>query len=265
MSLTVAGMFASTLTSRPALAHDFWIEPSTYRPAPGQRVTLRHRVGSSFLGDAVPRDESLLVRFVTAGGDGVQPVPGVHGLDPAGIAQAPAAGTLVVAYESRGSVTEMTPEKLAQYVEEEQIADQLPARWETTWRRRPLVRDRLSRAVKTLLVVRNGDSGGYDRVVGLPLELVPLADPAKLLPGGTLPVTLLWQGKPAPGIHVIALSRVDPRQPIVARTDAAGGARLVLPRGGEWLLKAVKILPAGGPDADFASVWTSLTFTTGAL
>jgi hypothetical protein len=259
-----AALVAAALASPPAaFAHDFWIEPSTYRPAPSQRVTLRHRVGNSFLGDPVPRDESLLVLFVAVDRDGSQPVPGVHGVDPAGIAQAPAGGTLVVAYQSGDSVAEMTPDWLARYVEEEQIAAQLPARWESAWRGRPLLRDRFSRAVKTLLVVRGGDSGGFDRVVGLPLELVPLADPARLVPGGALPVRLLWQGKPAAGIQVIALSRVDPSKPIGARTDAAGGVTLVLPRAGEWLLKAVKILPDGGAGADFASVWTSLTFATG--
>lgn len=244
----------------PASAHDFWIEPSTYRPEPLQRVTLRHRVGTHFLGDPVPRDEDLLVRFVSLSRNGELRVPGVHGMDPAGIAQAPESGTLVVAYESRGSVAELTPDKMARYVEDEGVASQLPAGWQG----KPLLRDRFARSVKSLLVVRGGGSAGFDRVAGLPLELVPLADPAALAAGGALPVRLLWQGKPMPDVQVAALSRLDPSKPLVARTDADGRVTFTLPRTGEWLVKAVKILPAAAGDgADFASVWASLTFVAG--
>src|SRR5688572_28382377 len=187
---------ASAAVVSPVAAHDFWIEPSTYRPEPLQRMTLRHRVGDHFLGDPVPRDEGLLVRFTTLGGDGEKRVPGVHGVDPAGIAQAPETGTLVVAYQSRGSVAELPPDKMARYAEEEGIAAQLPAGWQ----RKPLLRDSFARSVKSLLVVRGRSSAGFDRVAGLPLELVPLVDPARLAAGGALPVRLLWQGKPVAGI-----------------------------------------------------------------
>jgi uncharacterized GH25 family protein len=222
-------------------------------------VTVRHRVGTSFLGDPVARDPSLLLRFVAVSDEGTQAVPGVPGADPAGIAQAPQAGTLVIAYLSRFSTAELTPDKMALFAEQEGVASELPPGWQT----RPLVHDRFARSVKSLLVVAGGSGAGWDRVVGLPLELVPLVDPGSLSAGGSLPVRLLWQGKGVAGIQVAALSRLDPSRPIVARTDAEGRATLPLPRGGEWLVKAVKILPAGGPDADFASLWTSLTFTAG--
>jgi uncharacterized GH25 family protein len=264
MRLVRAAAFAaiaigSLLAAVPAAAHDFWIEPSTYRPAPLQRLTLRHRVGSHFLGDPVPRDEGLLVRFAAIAGDGERRVPGVHGRDPAGIAQAPESGTLVVAYESRGTVAEMTPDKLALYAQEEGVASQLPAGWQG----KAAMRDRFSRSVKSLLVVGGTGSAGFDRVAGLPLELVPLVDPTTLAAGGTLPLRLLWQGKPVAGIQVAALSRLDPAKPLLARSDGEGRVAFQLPRTGEWLVKAVKIVPASGPGADFGSVWATLTFVAG--
>jgi uncharacterized GH25 family protein len=111
--------------------------------------------------------------------------------------------------------------------------------------------------------VRGGGSAGFDRVVGLPLELVPLADPTTLVPGSTLPLRLAWQGKPVAGIQVAAISRLDPKHPLAARTDAGGNVAFTLPRGGEWLIKAVKIAPSKDAGADFESVWTSLTFSVG--
>lgn len=251
---------ALVLTTAPSAAHDFWIEPSTYRPQPLQRLALRHRVGNHFLGDLVPRDETLLVRFVAVGSEGEQPVPGLHGRDPAGIAQAPErGGSFVIGYQSRGSVAEMDAKKMAAFVDEEGVADQVPAGWQS----KALVRDRFTRSVKSLLVVRGGGGAGFDRVVGLPLELVPLVDPATLGGGGNLAVRLLFEGKPAAGIQVAALSRLDPAKPLVARTDADGRVTFTLLRGGEWLVKAVKIVPAGDPGADFGSVWATLTFVAG--
>jgi uncharacterized GH25 family protein len=247
------------LAAVPARGHDFWIEPSTYRPAPGQLVTLRHRVGQSFLGDPVPRDPELLLRFVTVGSDGEQRVPGVDGVDPAGLARAPEQGTLVVGYESRGSLVELDAGKLALYADQEGVGRQLPAGWQS----RTIMKDRFARSVKSLLVPAGASSAGFDRVIGLPLELVPLADPASLVAGGPLPLRLLWKGRPAVNMQVTALSRLDPAHPIAARTGGDGRVELVLPRGGEWLVKAVKILPASDRTVDFESVWSSLTFRTG--
>jgi len=252
----------SLVAASPLLAHDFWLEPSSYRPDSGQRVTVRARVGMSFVGDPVPRDEDLLVRFVAVTSEGELPVPGVHGRDPAGIAWARGTGSVQIAYESRPSLAELTPDKLQIYVEQEGLASQLSASAQHALAGR-VVHDRFARSVKTMLVIKGGAGQGFDRILGLPLELVPLVDPTTLATGGALPVRLLYQGKPLAGVQVSALSRLDPLHPVLARSDASGLATLVLPRGGEWLLKAVRVTPApAASGADLDSLWTSLTFRT---
>src|SRR5262249_3290073 len=107
------------LASAPLRAHDFWLEPSSYRPAPSQRIAVRARAGMGSLGAPVPADEDRLPRFVAVGSEGEPPVPGISGFDPAGIAQARGSGTLVIAYQSRGSLAELPPEKTALYVQQE--------------------------------------------------------------------------------------------------------------------------------------------------
>ena len=147
------------------------------------------------------------------------------------------------------------------YVEEEALAGQLGGALARL--ARSPVRDRFARAVKSLVVVAGGGSAGFDRRVGLSLELVPLADPAALRGVGVLPVRLLHQGRPLAGVRVSALSRLDPLRPVHEWTDAAGEARLQLPHGGEWLVKAVRVRPAAAQSgADLDSLWTSLTFRT---
>src|SRR5206468_2944067 len=69
-----------------ASAHDFWIEPSTFHPAIGDRVTAALRVGQKLAGDPLPNIPPLIDRFVLRGSSGERAVVGRAGADPAGIA-----------------------------------------------------------------------------------------------------------------------------------------------------------------------------------
>ena len=71
-----AGLLLWLLTAPALLAHNFWIETSTFTPLPGQRLSVRLRVGQELQGDPVPRDPSLMKRFVAVGPSGETPVPG---------------------------------------------------------------------------------------------------------------------------------------------------------------------------------------------
>jgi hypothetical protein len=254
----------------PAAGHDFWIEPSTYTPAAGELVALRHRVGEHFLGDAVPRDPSLLRLFAVFAADGERPVAGRGvpgrcvpergGGDPAGYLRATSGdGALLVAYEGDVTEVDLSADKLVTYLAEEGLEPTLAER-----RRRGLTggaRDAFSRHVKSLLHGPAGGGAGFDRVVGLALELVPERDPGGLRGGGALPVRLLFAGQPLAGARVTAIPRLRPHEVVQARTDARGGVTLPLATG-EWLVKAVHLVPQPGGRAGSAyrSYWASLTF-----
>jgi hypothetical protein len=250
-------LVTALLVPGPLWAHDFWIEPSTFRPAPGERVTLQLRVGQRVVGDALPRDPGRLVRFVALDAGGERPVPGVAGTEPAGILEAGGGGAVLVGYEGRGAVAALTPEAMAHYVEEEGLATQLPEGW-----RPRAATDAFSRSAKALVAV-GGSAAGFDRRLGLPLELVPEVDPTALGGGGELPVVLLERGRPVAGVTVTALSWDDPVHPVRAVTDRDGRALLRLSRGGAWLVKAVRFTAAPvGAAENYRSVWASLTFET---
>ena len=59
--------FGLVVSAGNALAHDFWIEPSSLAPASGQVVTVRLLVGERFSGELVARPpaESLHVTLST--------------------------------------------------------------------------------------------------------------------------------------------------------------------------------------------------------
>jgi uncharacterized GH25 family protein len=251
----------------PALqAHNFWIELSTFTPAAGQRVILRLRVGQELKGDPVPRDPSLIKRFVMVGPAGEAPIPGVPNTEPAGFPVFPAPGLYTVVYDSSRYAVALAAAKFEAYLKEEGL-EKIVALRARQGKSAAAAKEVFSRCAKALVAVGGASSRdpGYDRVLGQRLELVAEKNPYALAGGGELPVRLLYEGKPLAGALVMALQRDRPDNlpgKVMARTDARGRVTLKLDRPGFWLVKAVNMIPAP-PDAgaDWESFWASLTLT----
>lgn len=259
-ALAVFLVFASALVSASALrAHDLWIEPSSFRPVESQLFAVRLRVGEAFRGEPVPRDEKRTERFVAVGPVGEIFLNGTEGTDPAGFAVLPKSGTWVLVYDSNHATSELEGPKFEAYLAEEgleRISELRAQRGQTAARGREIY----SRCAKSLVVVGEGPAEGFDRTVGLPLELVPEASPAGLPVNTELPVALLFRGKPLAGALVVAVPREKPDAKVSGRTDADGRVRLRLDHAGDWLIKAVHMEPAPADSgADWESFWASLT------
>jgi len=259
---------ALLLLLSPALrAHDFWIEPSAFAPAPGQRISLRLKVGQGFRGDPLPRSPALIERFDTVGAGGTLPVIGFAGREPAGYAAFPAPGFYWIVYGSTQELVELAGPKFEAYLAQEglEAISTLRAKRGQTGAG---AKERFFRCAKAAIAVGAGGAagggGGFDSVLGLTLELVPEADPTALKPGGELPLRLLYRGKPLAGALVTALPRDHPEAGVSARSDARGQVRLRLGASGAWLVKTVHMIPApAGAEADWESYWASLTFDNG--
>ena len=246
------------LISGPVLAHDFWIEPSTFRPAPGGRVAVRLRVGQGLQGDPVPREPQRIERFAAVDGKGETGVPGVPGMDPAGFVSPSSPGLLWIVYDSSHESVQLDSAKFDSYLGEEGLE-------RIRKLRKPgPVKEIYSRCAKSLLSVGAGTAGpgtGFDRVLGLELELVAEKNPYALKPGEDLPLRLLYKGKPLDGALLVAVPKGAPDARASARSDRHGKAALRLDRPGLWLVKAVHMVPAPkGSGADWESLWASLTF-----
>lgn len=257
--LLLAACLALTHMAPMAFAHDLWIEASPRRAGQGMPIKLRLWVGQDFKGEPLPRNESLIQKFTMVGPEGERAVIGQDGGDPAGFVKAESQGLHTVVYLSRFSMVELEGAKFESYLKDEgleAIAKVRARKHETT---KP-AKDSFLRCAKAILPIGEGSHAGFDRVFGLPLELVAEADP--ISGAGPLPVRLLWQGKPLKGALVVAFSQANPQQKIRVRTDPAGRVRLPIAGGGPWLIKCVHMQPAAGGTlgAGWESYWASLTF-----
>lgn len=256
----VLGAAPALVLVQPAAAHDFWIEPSSFRPAAGTTVSVRLWVGERLEGDPVPRSFGRIERFVWRGPSGEAPIDGVEGADPAGLLRVPRRGLLTIAYRGRRSAITLAPAKFDAYLAEEGLDRVLHHRRQRGDAGRE-GREVFSRCAKALIQVEGSRGGGSDQPLGLTLELVAETNPYRLRAGEDLTVRLLYEGRPLAGARLAAVSRTSPDQTIVERTDPEGRARLHLDRPGMWLIKAVHMVEAPrGLDAEWESLWASLTF-----
>jgi uncharacterized GH25 family protein len=251
-------VLALAVTAAPA--HDFWILPSSFLPAPGLLVSARLFVGIAWQGELVPRSNDRIVRFALVAPTGEeQPLVGVDGTDPAGFARPQAPGIQTMVYQTNAAVIDLPADKIETYIEEEGLEPFLVLKDEE---KAAGIKDHYARCAKSLLLVGKADktTKGFDRKLGLPLELIADVNPYLLAKGRKLPLRLLRDGKPIANVLVTAIQRDAPAQSKVsARTDAKGKVVLALSRPGVWLVKAVHIARADAP-GEWNSLWASLTF-----
>ncbi len=246
---------AAALLGAGAHAHDFWIEPTNFRPARGATVAVSLRVGEQFVGDPVLRTESTIERFVVRQGGQDAEMSGVEGADPAGWFVADGNGA-VVAYESRPSPVELPAARFEEYLRRYGLDWVSAARAREGERDEP-GRERFSRCAKALLAGPHA-SGAASRPLGLRYEIVPTGDPSF---SSSFRGRVLYEGEPVSGALVTAVLRDDPYHGVRTRSDATGAFAFPLRRPGMWLITSVLMREAPFYSAaDWESFWASLTF-----
>ncbi|MGE7368561.1 DUF4198 domain-containing protein [Neorhizobium sp. NPDC001467] len=252
----LAGLSLVTSVER-AGAHDFWIEPSSFRPGHGQAISIDLKVGEMFVGDSIPRRSEAIERFSVVEADRTVPVAGSEGVVPAGMASPAAGQPAIVVYDGGGGTTSLDAVRFEAYLRAHGLEWVVEGRARAGETDRP-VRERFRRHAKALLG-HGGQASIFGMVLDQTLELVPVGDPTRAGPS-QVELMVRWRGAPLVGCLVLARSRDNPAKALSARSDAQG--HLTLPLGhGIWLLQAVWMERGGWfSDADWHSEWASLTF-----
>jgi len=240
-----------------ASAHEFWLEPTAFSAPVGGPIGIYVCNGSGFEGWSLPRDPRRIEEFVAVGPDGSHPVVGLDGSEPAGIVRLTGPGSYVLAYRSNRAMTVQPDEKFDAYLREKGL-DAVLATRNKERHGGGRVRESYSRYAKSL--VRVGNSTALpDRELGLPLEIVADNDVFANKEGKTFRV--LYRGKPLAGVLVAAMRPGTTDTDVTARTDSSGRVQFRLLKGGLWRIAAIHMVaPPSDVDADWDSLWASLTF-----
>lgn len=261
-AVLVAGLCV-LLMSLPRIlwAHDFWIEPESFRPKPGARVPLRLYVGQNFAGDSIPYFPHRFERYVSIGPAGERAIPGVLGDDPAGAITPAASGLYILALRTKpDEVSFDSSEEFERYLRAEGLERNLTRHRQ---RQKPgkMIHESYFRCAKSLLAAGNIPTDATDKVLGLPLELIAETNPYQLGNNPKLQLRLLYLDKPLEGALVVLSNKAKPLAKLKARTDKDGRVEFSLPLRGVWLATSVHMIPAPFLSAyDWKSFWASLTF-----
>src|ERR1051326_1891724 len=135
-----------------AAAHVFWIQPATQRPAANTPVRVELRVGDTFPGEGVARNESRIEKFIANGPGGEWAVLGRDGLEPAGVARFTEPGAYVLGYTSLPSSVELDAAKFEKYLHEKGLERIIEERAAAGTSGMP-AREQYCRCAKTVLFV----------------------------------------------------------------------------------------------------------------
>jgi uncharacterized GH25 family protein len=276
MTRRFTAVLALLAAASSALAHEFWIQPVKFAAVPKETVGLRLMVGDGFPGEARPRDPRKLVKFFALGPTGEMPIPGSDGNDPAGEFAATAPGVYVLGYRSNHSRVTLDAAKFEAYLKDEGLDAAITERAKLGESSKD-GKEAYSRCAKSIIAVAPANastsstadasnlSEGFDRVLGMPLEIVPVTNPLSAVAGSTLMFRVLHDGKPLANALVNAFAQGENEPAVQVRTNAQGHADLKLDKPGIWLIGTVNMTRASADvaaknDADWESLWASLTF-----
>lgn len=242
-------------------AHECWLQPSTFAPAPGAEVRLVIKVGMDLQGEVrefSPQRVASLRHYSAAGVEDW--TPRVTGA-PDFAASFAAAGTQVVAYDSVASLITLAADKFHDYLREEGMEYVIALREKAGEAAVP-GRERYRRCNKSILQAGGASDATWAVRTGQQLEIVPLADPAAIRSGGMLRFAVFFGGRPLADTLILAWHRSgDKLTTIKAWTSASGEAGFTLPAAGLWMISTVHMARTpGDPEADWASYWGNLTF-----
>lgn len=244
-------------------AHEFWIEPDSYRVDPGGEMTARLRVGEEFAGAEQTYLPRNFERFDMRCDGTTRAVPGRAGDRPALRVDAPDAGLCVIIHQTRDyTLTYREWQKFVNFVEHKDFEGVLEDHAARGLPDTDFV-ERYSRYAKSLIAV--GAGSGADSEVGLLTEIVAEANPYTDDPEAGLPVRVLYDGTPRGDAQVELFAKAPGGQVDVTlhRTDAEGRVILPVQPGYTYLADAVllrPLTPEEEGDPVWESLWASLTF-----
>jgi len=265
MRLTPLTILAvAAISTLPAQAHEFWIDPLRFQVAPGDPVVADIRVGEDFAGAAYTYFPTNFIRSELHQGATVTPNEGRMGDRPALNATADEGLAVLVHETSDSRITYQALEKFRNFVTHKNAEWTLAAHAERGLPEEGFV-EIYSRYAKSLIAV--GAGAGADAEAGLEVELVARTNPYTDDTTNGVGVTLLYQGKPRADAQIEVFEKApdDSVTVFFTRTDSAGQAQVAVKPGHRYMVDSVVLREPSTDKAEvtgavWESLWANLTF-----
>jgi uncharacterized GH25 family protein len=245
------------LCSGNAFSHDFWILPHDAITTNNSNVFFELRIGPGVPGKQTPRLPGLIATFNSWDALGQRKIAGHEGALVIGHLKTRVAGATIASLTTNGAKITLPSDEFEDYLKEEGLDKIVSARYENGESGLPGV-ELFYRCAKTIIFVNN-KSEGYDKVIGLEHELVPITEPLNYKPGTPYIVKLLSASQQLAHLQVKAELNTTPPTILRSITDEQGNASFILPQKGEWLFSSVDMDVSPLEDADWKSIWASVT------
>lgn len=262
----VAALASVAVLAGPLVAHDFWLQPRRFWTAPGMAVPMTFLVGhgAARQRSSLGKDRFNLFRAVGPRGVVDRKSELTLGQSSDGAPAFAQPGTYVMAFSTSNVASDLPALRFNDYAKAEGLTlvlQQRAASGTTSKSGRELY----SRRGKALIQV--GPVGRLPQPyvtapVGLGLEIVPLISPYALGNSRTLPVRVLYQGRPLAGALVKLTNLAADAEPVEKYiTNGNGEVSFAARRSGDWQLNVVWSQPLPkNPLADFLTTFSSLSF-----
>ncbi|WP_194774567.1 DUF4198 domain-containing protein [Pararhodonellum marinum] len=173
-----------------------------------------------------------------------------------------ASGSYVAGISTLPRTLEMSPEDFLAYLEHEGLTGLIAERKEKGLSEKS-AKEKYSKHVKALLQVGKQTSVDYSKVLGYPIEFVPLNNPYATKKGEVHSFQLFWKGKPLTDQVVHYAYKVGERDTEGEKstlTNEEGIVHLQAEQKGKWYLATIFIEESAEAELDYESNWATLTF-----
>ena len=247
----------------PALAHDLYLIPESFRVESGKPAVVYIHNGDEFPQSGGPPSPNRLRDVQQISSAGTKPLTAIGNEEKRGRAtfQSHDGGVILTA-TTIPNYLELPPEKFNDYLKHEHLDAIIEWRKQHGEAAKPS-RELYSKHAKSLVAGGQG-SKLYAKPAGLNIEFIPAVDPFTLKAGQSLPVTLLFRGKPSANtpVEVMCARGEQLVSEQWSTTDTQGRASLKVAPRSICKLHAIRMERSDGTKADWESYWASLTFET---
>lgn len=264
---TLAAIGALTISATVLVsAHDFWLVPDAFSVGPAQEISVRGQTSSAFptSESAVAVDRVTSARVLGASDEETITALATREQSLLLRHQPLTPGQKLVAVTVGWRHVKETADSFRKYLVAEGADDALKRHEAAGTLPTAAIVRRYAKYGKTVVEVGNGPRA-YQRVVGHPLEFVPLSDPNLGRAGGELRVRVMFNGAPLARARFhagLAPAKGDARRKDLDITTGDDGVAVVpLGASGLWNVRTIHVVPAPrGADADWEVHWATFVF-----